>query len=271
MLLKQNNESSACAGESNQTWNSSLYDSSHNFVSKLGAPLLSLLAPGGTESILDLGCGTGDLTFEIATKAKRVIGVDQSLAMIEAAKRKYPQIEFSCVDALDLDFEASLDAVFSNAVLHWIQDQKKLSNILFRALKPGGRLVVEFGGKGNNQSTLDALRSVLRENRYFENANIDFWFYPSIGEYASILEESGFLVSRCEHFDRPTRLSGVDGMKDWFRMFGENFFVNIPEAEKERMLDQIQDRLRPQQYCEDAWFADYKRIRVVASKPRGSI
>src|ERR1044072_2436668 len=100
-------------------WNSSLYDKSHDFVSKYGEGILSYLNPKSTETILDLGCGTGDLTKQIFIAAAHVIGVDSSADMIAKAKSKFPEIEFYQMDARKLKFDILFDAIFSNAVLHW--------------------------------------------------------------------------------------------------------------------------------------------------------
>ncbi len=94
------------------TWNSKLYDRKHSFVSQLGQPILELLAPKEGEQILDLGCGTGDLSYELAKRGAHVVGVDQSEAMIEEAKRKYPKLTFKVEDILHLKETQRFDAVF---------------------------------------------------------------------------------------------------------------------------------------------------------------
>src|SRR5690348_5459317 len=99
-------------------WNSSLYDGKHDFVSKYGEDLIELLSPKEGEKILDLGCGTGDLTSIISGERAGVIGLDSSAEMIAAAKRKYPTIQFDVASADDFAYAEKFDAVFSNAPLH---------------------------------------------------------------------------------------------------------------------------------------------------------
>ena len=105
-----------------QRWNASLYDDAHAFVWKAAASLLELLDPKAGERILDLGCGTGHLTAQIAARGATVIGLDNSQEMIGSARRLYPQIQFTVGDARTFAFDPAFDAVFSNAALHWIKE-----------------------------------------------------------------------------------------------------------------------------------------------------
>lgn len=247
-------------------WDSSLYDKSHNFVAKYGEGLLPLLNPQSGENILDLGCGTGDLTEKIAQSGAKVIGIDNSAEMIEKAKAKFPQIDFRQADAVNFKLNQEFDAVFSNAVLHWVKDQEKALKEVYSHLKIGGRFVAEFGGAGNVQTMLEALRETLNEFGFSENAKVNFWYFPTIGEYSTKLESTGFRVLFAEHYDRPTELSGENGIKDWFEMFGERFFVGVSKKDKERVLNVVQKRLEENFLINGVWFADYKRIRVIAKK-----
>lgn len=158
------------------------------------------------------------------------------------------------------------DAVFSNAVLHWIPEKEKAISSIYQSLKKGGRMVVEFGGKDNIQQMWTALKQELVKRGYIENANIAFWYFPSIGEYATLLEQQGFRVVKAAHFDRPTPLKGEDGMKNWFLMFTDNFFSGISASEKSDILETVQTALKTTHFVDGQWVADYKRIRVVAIK-----
>ncbi|HEY4935754.1 MAG TPA: methyltransferase domain-containing protein [Puia sp.] len=247
-------------------WNTALYDNAHNFVSKYGEDLLSYLKPKQGETILDLGSGTGDLTEEIFLSGARVIGVDNSAEMILAAKSKFPGIEFHQMDARKLNFEIRFDAIFSNAVLHWIPEKEKVIEQMHLVLKENGRIVLEFGGKGNIQEMEKAMRSVLKKRGYHKNANIAFWYFPSIAEYSTELEKRNFHVIHAEHFDRITPLKGDQGIKDWFLMFGVNFFDGIPDLERDDILNEVQLSLKATHFREGVWNADYKRIRIVAIK-----
>jgi trans-aconitate methyltransferase len=247
-------------------WNAAFYDQSHSFVSQYGKGILSYLNPGQGEIILDLGCGTGDLTNEIFLSQANVIGVDSSHEMIMTAKSKFPEIEFYQMDARHLKFDFQFDAIFSNAVLHWIPEKEMVIKGMYSVLKENGRIVLEFGGKGNNQQMLATLREAFVKRGYYDNAAMDFWYFPSVGEYAAELEKQNFRVVHAEHFDRITPLKSNEGIKDWFLMFGDNFFAGIPLAEKEHILDEVQDKLRATHFVDGIWNADYRRIRIVAIK-----
>ena len=247
-------------------WNSELYDSSHRFVAQFGEGILSYLQAQADEAILDLGCGTGDLTQQIAALGANVIGIDSSAEMIEKAQSKFPELPFFQMDATSMRFDQSFDAIFSNAVLHWISQQDRLIERMYHCLKTGGRLVLEFGGKGNIQQITDCLRSVLLQKGYSDNAQVKVWYFPSIGEYASKLEAQGFQVFHAEHFDRPTPLKGDQGIKDWLSMFAEYFFKGISATEKETILTEVQEQLEPTHFQNGQWLADYKRIRILAVK-----
>src|SRR5579872_5464064 len=248
-------------------WNASLYDDKHNFVFKFGEDVVRLLSPRSGERILDLGCGTGYLTNIIARAGSRVIGIDKSPAMIERANAAYPDLDFRIMSATDLHFDTPFDAVFSNAVLHWVLDKETAVDNIYRALRPGGRLVVEMGGKGNNEDVLGATREALVRHQYPEQAAIHPWYFPSLSEYTTLLEQHGFRVQFAAHFDRPTELKDTEnGIKDWLRMFGIAIFKGIPEKDIEIILDEIQHTLKPTHYKGQTWIADYKRLRIEAIK-----
>ena len=144
-------------------WNAEHYDNKLGYVSELGKGVISLLDPKPGEKILDLGCGTGDLTHEIAESGASVMGIDQSDIMIQQARKKYPDIAFTVGNAEELDMNQQFNAVFSNAALHWMKNPSKVIEGVRGILLPEGRFVAEFGGKGNVGTVIDALESTLSE------------------------------------------------------------------------------------------------------------
>lgn len=248
-------------------WNASLYDDKHNFVFKFGEDVVRLLNPRSGERILDLGCGTGYLTNVIAQAGARVTGIDKSAAMIERANAAYPDLDFRVMSATDLRFDTLFDAVFSNAVLHWVLDKEAAIDNIRQALRPGGRLVLEMGGKGNNQEILEATREALVRHQYHEQAAIHPWYFPSVAEYTALLEQHGFHVRFAAHFDRPTELKDTEnGIKDWLRMFGNSILKGIPDGDIDIILEEIQHTLKPTHFKNHTWIADYKRLRIEAIK-----
>lgn len=246
-------------------WNPRLYDDRHAFVWRYGAALIDLLASQPGEVVLDLGCGTGHLTARIAEAGVTVLGVDSSAEMIAEAQRTYPALAFEVADARHLTYDARFDAVFSNAVLHWVADADLAAAGVARALKPGGRFVAEFGGRGNVRAIMTAL-DVAVEKTIGEAVGSP-WYYPSVGEYATVLERHGLEVTQAALFDRPTPLDGPDGLRRWVEMFCGSFLARIPPGRRDEFLARVEDAARPHLYRDGGWVADYRRLRVVAVRP----
>ena len=246
-------------------WNANLYDAKHDFVWKYGSDVVSLLAPQPGERILDLGCGTGHLSAQIAESGARVLGVDRSHEMIQAARQAYPKLKFEVADATELTFDGEFDAVFSNAVLHWIHEPARVIQGVCRALAPGGRFVAEFGGKGNIGKMVRAFDHALARVNSPKAGKINPWYYPSVSEYSALLEQNGFEVRFITLFDRPTGLAdGAAGLRNWIAMFGSAYLEGLDAAQRENFLRRVEDFLRPDLFREEQWWADYRRLRLVA-------
>src|ERR1035438_5033773 len=166
-------------------WNAGLYDASHAFVWEFGRDLLALLAPQPGEHILDAGCGSGHLTAEIAQSGAQVLGVDQSAAMVAQARENFPLLPFEILDVRALPFRDAFDAIFSNAVLHWVQPPEPAAAAMARALKPGGRLVCEFGGRGNIRILVEGACHALHQLGVHQPERFNPWYYPSVAEYGT--------------------------------------------------------------------------------------
>ena len=252
---------------SEKRWDASAYDNKHSFVWKYGREVLELLSPREGERILDLGCGTGHLTSQIAAIGAAVIGLDKSLAMIERARTLYPDLRFEAADATSFHFDESFDAVFSNAAIHWMKDQDGVADSIWRALKPGGRFVAEFGGKGNIQKVRSALREALDAGGFTWDREATRRYYASIGEYAELLESHGFRVTYATHFERPTKLDGGEsGLQKWLEVFADNELAGVPGGEREIVIRAVEQRLKSDLFRDGNWFLDYKRLRIVAIK-----
>jgi trans-aconitate methyltransferase len=246
-------------------WDANLYDGKHSFVSEFGQDLIDMLSPKKGERILDIGCGTGDLANSLVQYEVDVTGIDKSDNMINQACIKYPHIRFFAKDVLELDDNETFDAVFSNATLHWIKEPEQALFRIYNSLKSGGRFVAEFGGQGNVQAITNELIN------QFHLADIEYedkfpWYFPSIGEYTSLMERVGFRVTFACHFDRPTPLDGDSGLKNWIKMFAGDMFIDVKESEKNQIIDNVDNNVRELLFQEGRWVADYKRIRVVGIK-----
>lgn len=255
------------SGESTTDWDAADYDDDHAFVHEFGEHVVGLLDPQPGERVLDLGCGTGHLTDEIATAVGdegEVVGVDQSPAMVAQAREAYPGLTFERADATDYAPDEPFDAVFSNAALHWITDQESVVERVADALGPDGRFVAEMGGHGNVATIVDATVRELAERGYEATSP---WYFPTVGEQASLLESHGFEIRRMDLFDRPTELDGgSEGLRNWLGMFGDSLLAGPDEAERREILAAVEDRCQDALFDEESgtWTADYRRLRFEA-------
>jgi trans-aconitate methyltransferase len=254
----------ARGAEMEKHWDAGLYDQSHSFVWKHGAALLELLAPQPGERILDLGCGTGHLTAQAAACGAEVVGLDASPAMVEQARRAYPALRFETGDARAFAFPEPFDAVFSNAALHWVRQPAAVIACVRAALRPGCRFVAEFGGKRNVAAIAAALEGAGRA--LGAEPPESPWYFPSVAEYAGLLERGGLEVTYAALFDRPTALEGEQGLRRWVEMFATALVNAVPAGRREEFLQSVEERLRPALYRGGTWYADYRRLRVVATR-----
>ncbi|XEC95562.1 trans-aconitate 2-methyltransferase [Paenibacillus tarimensis] len=253
---------------SNHVWKTELYDSKLGYVSEYGKGVVELLSPARGEKILDLGCGTGDLAYEISKSGAVVTGMDLSAEMIGKARNKYPDIPFAVGDAEKFRLDESFDAVFSNAALHWMKNAGQVLNCVWNALNPGGRFAAEFGGRGNVARVTNAIFEVLEEECGIDASGLNPWFFPSIAEYSTLLEQQGFHVAYAAHFDRPTRMeNGENGLNHWLAGFAEVFFKAFDEEDKKVLFEKTADKVRKELFKDGSWYVDYKRIRFLAIKP----
>ncbi len=251
-------------------WNAQQYDEKHSFVTQYGAGVLPLLAAQSDERILDVGCGTGHLTAQIAASGARVLGMDASHEMISAAQKAHPALKFAVADAANfslqnLDESEAFDAIFSNAALHWITRMEDAVVCMAGVLRTGGRFVAEFGGKGNIEKITRAFENAAREETgvHVEHGRV----YPSIAEYSQLLEKHGLLTRHAELFDRPTKLEdGENGLRNWLLQFNHAVLAQIPEDKREVVISRTENLLRDELLRDGNWFADYRRLRIVAVK-----
>jgi len=248
-------------GHPDQRWSAAEYARHAAFVPALGRDLIQLLAPCPGERVLDLGCGDGTLTIELAARGAAVVGVDRSPSMAAAAHaRGLPVV---VADATRLVFSGGFDAVFSNAVLHWVRDADAVLDGVYRALAPGGRFVAELGGHGNVAAIVTAVRAVLR-HRGIEPPMP--WDFPTADACRDRLEQHGFAVDRIVLFPRPTRLP--PGLAGWLQTFAGSMLEALPAGERAAAAEEIEELLRPALCdCRGVWTADYVRLRFAARRP----
>lgn len=252
-------------------WSPSDYAQNAGFVPALGAAALALLDPQAGEMVLDIGCGDGTLTRQIGGAGARVIGLDASPEMIEAARAKGVDAFVADAQALDLESQVArfgqFDAAFSNAALHWMLDPEAVARGIFALLRPGGRFVGEMGGQGNVAILRRGLREELTERGYPVPAQDPQW-YASPAEFRAVYEQAGFTAIEANLIDRPTPLP--TGIQGWVKTFRAGWLdvAHVPVEAHEEVAAAVERRLSSLLSDPDGGFyADYVRLRFKMHKP----
>lgn len=251
----------------NIKWDAGNYTNNFAFVHQYGEGVMDLLDKPKGSFVVDLGCGNGALTAKLIERGYKALGIDASEDMLNIARENYPEIEFQQADATDFSLAEPCDAIFSNAVFHWIDNEKheNLIQCLANALKTGGQLVCEFGGKDCAEAVHTALTECFAERgKKYRRIN----YFPSVGEYTPRLEKYGLRVEYAAWFYRMTPQKGSDGAKNWMKMFCMKPFdeVGFDEQTKEEILNEAQEKLRDKLFVNGEWLIDYTRIRIKAKK-----
>lgn len=242
-----------------QHWDPDRYAREAAFVPALGAAVVDWLDPQRGERVLDLGCGNGTLTQQLAAAGCEVVAVDASGEQVAAARRA--GLDARVADGHKLDFECEFNAVFSNAALHWMRRPAEVIAGVRRALKPGGRFVGELGGAGNVATVVKALETVLARHG-IDAGPLCPWYFPAVEEYRQRLEDGGFQVTAIESFARPTRLPG--DLAGWLETFAETYLRAAPHVPRAVLLEETAAFVEPQLKRTEGWFVDYVRLRFRA-------
>lgn len=242
---------------STSKWDAGDYARVGAFVAELGGAALDLLDPQSGERILDVGCGEGTLTRQIAQRGATVLGIDNSPEMVAGARTN--GVDALLLAAEDMQFFAEFDAAFSNATLHWVLEKEQAARAIFRALKAGGRFAGEMGGEGNLRKLREALDEELVIRGYLPPLEASNW-YASPDEFAAVYEAAGFEGIDARLIERPTPIE--HGVAEWVTTFRRGWLdrAGVPEDERQSIADAVADRVGTN-------VADYVRLRFIMRKP----
>ena len=226
-------------------WNAADYAANSTVQQTWARELIAKLNLRGDEHILDVGCGDGKVTAEIARALPRgsVTGADASPQMIEFAKKTFPasvfpNMRFRVMDARKIKFDRQFDFVFSNAALHWVDDHEVILRGAASVLKNGGRLVVSCGGKGNAHEVFLALRPEMRLKRwceFFRKMPLPYFFYAP-GDYEKWLLKFGFKINTLKLAPKDATYDGAEGFATWLRTTWIPYVQRVPENQREEFI-----------------------------------
>lgn len=226
-------------------WDTATYTKQFSFVPQYGTAMVDMITHKSGSSLLDLGCGEGSLSAILHSKGFLVTGLDASEEMLAAARKNHPGIPFIQGDATAFHPSHPYDVVFSNAVLHWIPQEKQMDLL-----------------RGVASALIHAEMEKLF-TQYGKRYRFPF-FFPTIGEYTPMMEKAGFTVTDAFLFDRPTKLIGSDGLSEWIRMFIRSPFEGMEEKEHREIIEEAVEELKPSLLKDGVWYSDYVRLRIRA-------
>jgi trans-aconitate 2-methyltransferase len=237
--------------EPSYRWDAGDYARHSTAQAEWARELIEKLALHGEESVLDIGSGDGKVTAALATRLPRgsVMGIDSSPDMVAAARRAFPpqnhaNLSFAVMNALELDFEDRFDVIFSNATLHWVHDHPRVLHGVRRALKPGGRLLFQMGGRGNARQILGVIERLALcapWAEYLRDFPCPYGFYGP-EEYGPWLAAAGLEARRLELLPKEMRQQGREGLAGWVRTTWLPYTERIPPDLREAFVSEVVER-----------------------------
>jgi trans-aconitate 2-methyltransferase len=232
------------------TWDAEQYKQSSSNQKQWGTELLSKLGLNGNEHVLDIGCGDGILTAEMAKMLPYglAVGTDSSEEMINLAEKNfpvkdYPNLRFMMKDARKLDFNGEFDAVFSNACLHWVIDHAPVLQGIKRSLKAGGKMLVQMGGKGNAAEIVRITEKLIKSEKwagYFNGFTFPYGFYGP-EEYNAWLTDLRFNIVRLELIPKDMVFENRQKLAYWIETTWMPYTRAVPEHARKELIGEMAD------------------------------
>jgi trans-aconitate 2-methyltransferase len=247
---------------------------------RLGAPTLSPTAPSTRRRIIDLGCGTGENTVELARRAGDacVIGLDSSPAMLRRANELRvrleaelrARVEFRLGDLRDFEAEREYSIIFSNAALHWVANHRAVLAACFRALTPGGTLVIQVPANDHEtaQATIAALANEAPWRDFMAGATPPSRSVASPSHYSTMLAQIGFEAIDCHYhtFEHPMR--SPTEIVEWCRATAlRGFLERLPAEYHHGFLTALTQRLEAGYGTRGPLVFTFRRLFIWAQRP----
>jgi trans-aconitate methyltransferase len=260
-------------------WNPADYARHSQGQERWARELFQLLAPKPDESILDVGCGDGRNTAALANLVPqgRVVGVDRSPEMVAYAQDHFPQSQFPNLtflkaDASALPFHAEFDAIFSNAVLHWVLDHRPVLAGIARSLRPGGRCVLQMGGKGNGDQVVAVMEACLADPKWqaeWRPSEAHYGFH-SVDEYRQWMREAGLHPDSVELIEKDMVHETAAAFTGWLRTAWQPYTTRVAAERREPFLDAVTEQYLIAHPADASGRVHVRMVRLqaLAHKPR---
>jgi trans-aconitate methyltransferase len=230
------------------TWNARDYSQNSSAQQKWAHELIDKLHLRGDEHVLDIGCGDGKVTAELARRVPGgvVVGIDNSRDMVWFARETFPEsthanLFFLHCDAAAMQFQDQFDVIFSNAALHWIVNHRPVLQGISRALKPKGRILLQMGGRGNAAGVLGVVNGVAsapKWSKFFQDFRFPYGFHGP-EDYCDWLAESGLAPQRIELIPKDMIHASIDKFSGWFRTTWMPWIQSVPEDRREEFIETV--------------------------------
>ena len=260
-------------------WDAQDYAKSSSAQAAWAQDLIAKLNFSDNEVVLDVGCGDGKMTAEMAQRLPNgfVLGIDSSAEMVKFAATEHLQpaianLQFACMDARQITSESfpeklrqrPFDIVFSNAVLHWVDDHPAFLRGARRVLRSGGKLVISCGGEGNAADIVRVFEALIQQptwQSYFTNFQFPYFFY-SPDDYAVWLADSHFQPVRVDLVPKDMIHAGKEGLASWIRTTWMPYIHRVPESRREELIEEFLEEYLNQHPLDSQGNSHVKMVRL---------